>query len=814
MRKKMIFALAAVLAFTSLDSAAAESGMRLWYDRPAEFFEEAIVIGNGRLGAVIYGDPVTDRLSLNDITLWTGEPEGEPYNPEAYKAIPEVREALDKGDYRAADSLQRKIQGHFSENYQPLGTLTITHNRHKESKITDYHRELSLRSALASTEYSSDGEAVTTEYIASSPDSVIAIRITSSRPEGLDFTLRFDSMLPHEVSSEGNRITATGHTAYESFPSYYQTPTHHKYDPQRGTRFMTVVATDAPESTVTANTDGSLTVKGGLDATIYVTNATSFAGFDKNPATEGLPYRAMAESVISKAEKSKFADIQKRHEADYHRLFNRVSLKLGNGGPSLDKLPTDKRLKLYTTSGHADPGLEELYFQFGRYLLISSSRTPGVPANLQGLWCEDLLPPWSSNYTVNINLEENYWPACVTNLPELQLPLLDFISNLSENGRQTARAFYGVDRGWCLGHNSDIWAMTNPVGLNSGDPSWANWNMGGTWLANHIWEQYTFQPDTALLRKYYPVMKGAAEFCIDWLTEDKNGHLITSPGTSPENKFISPDGYHTATSAGSTSDLAMTRECLMNTRDAALVLGADPHLVAEIDGILPKIAPYRIGYKGNLCEWPEDFEDAEPTHRHQSHLFGVYPGHHITPKTTPKLAKAACRTLELKGDETTGWSTGWRVNLYARLLEPERAYSTYRRLLRYVSPDKYQGEDASRGGGTYPNLLDAHSPFQIDGNFGGTAGVAEMLIQSTPEEITLLPSLPEAWAKEGYAKGLLARGGWTVSFQWKDGLITDCTLISEGPASTRLRIGNMIVPVVHTVADASSFHIPANSPGR
>lgn len=376
MREKVFFA---IVTLSGLGAYAAENGLRLWYDKPAEFFEEAIVIGNGRFGAVIYGGPESDRLSLNDITLWTGEPEGRDITPDVYKAIPEVREALSRGDYRAADSLNMKIQGHFSENYQPLGTLTITHNKHKGSTIKDYHRELVLGSALASTEYSSDGSPVTTEYIASSPDSVIAIRITSNRPEGLDFTIKFDSQLPYEVKSENNRLSAEGYAAYESLPVYYHTDNHHFYDPSRGIRFNTVVSADAPDSKVTANPDGSLTVVGGLDANIYVTNATSFNGFKADPATEGMPYKDIADRIITRAEKSRFPTIQKNHERDYRQFFDRVSLKLGSVDPALDHLPTDRRLKLYTDTGQNDPGLEELYFQYGRYLLISSSRTPGFP---------------------------------------------------------------------------------------------------------------------------------------------------------------------------------------------------------------------------------------------------------------------------------------------------------------------------------------------------------------------------------------------------------------------------------------------------
>lgn len=343
MREKVLSAIVTLLGLSPFGTSATDTGLRLWYDKPAEYFEEALVIGNGRLGAIIYGGPETDRLSLNDITLWTGEPEGEVTTPDAYKAIPEIRAALARGDYRAADSLNMKIQGHFSENYQPLGTLTITHNRHKGATIKDYHRELALGSALASTEYSSNGSPVTTEYIASSPDSVIAIRITSNRPEGLDFTLKFDSQLPYEVTATGNRLSAEGYAAYESLPVYYNTDTHHFYDPARGTRFNTIVSADAPESKITSNPDGTLTVKGGLDASIYITNATSFNGFDANPATEGLRYKDIANRVITRAEKSRFPTIQRNHERDYRQFFDRVSLKLGVGDPSLDQLPTDRK---------------------------------------------------------------------------------------------------------------------------------------------------------------------------------------------------------------------------------------------------------------------------------------------------------------------------------------------------------------------------------------------------------------------------------------------------------------------------------------
>ena len=792
-----------ITALTAIASQAAP--LRLWYDRPAQFFEEAIVIGNGKLGAIIYAGPEVDRINLNDITLWTGEPEKGVTTPDAHNAIPAIRQALDRGDYSAADSLQRKVQGHYSENYQPLGSLTVTHHGHRN--ITDYHRELDLDCALASTEYSVDGHPFTTEYIASSPDSVIALRFTTNVPGGLDFTLALSSQLPATTVSTGSRIVSDGYAAYHSLPVYYHADPHHFYDPERGIHFRTIVAADAPSSIVTSNPDGTLSVKGGNEATVYITNATSFNGFDRDPATDGRPYTSIADRNISRALSSSFDSIQRTHETDYRNLFHRVSLSLGNSDASLDSIPTDRRLLNYSAQRQHDPDLEALYFQFGRYLLISSSRTPGVPANLQGLWCESILPPWSSNYTSNINLEENYWPANTTNLSELHLPLITFIDNLTHSGERSAKAYYGVPRGWCLGQNTDIWAMTNPVGLNTGHPMWANWTMGGAWLASHIWDHYTFRPDTAFLNRYYPAMKGAAEFCLSWLIESPEGKLITSPGTSPENLFKAPDGSHAATSAGSTSDLAITRQCLADTRLAALTLGVDADLIAEIDSVLPRLVPYRIGRKGNLCEWPEDFDDVEPTHRHQSHLYGLFPGRHIDPATTPDLARAAARTLEIKGDETTGWSTGWRVNLYARLRDAESAYRIYRRLLRYVSPDQYKGDDAYRGGGTYPNLLDAHSPFQIDGNFGGTAGVAEMLLQSTPDTITLLPAIPDRWKVQGRVEGLLARGGWTLTYSWRNGKVTDVTLRSEGPATTTLLVNGLTIPVSHTTSNSTTLRL-------
>ncbi len=747
--------------------------LRLHYDRPAIYFEEALPIGNGRLGAMVYGDPLHEHLSLNDITLWTGEPDrgarhedlvATGLDGERTPVLQAIREALDREDYVAAERLQTGLQGHFSETYQPLGTLRIDYD---SCAVTAYERHLDLSDAVVTVSYLRDGALFRSETFASAPDSAIVMHIVSEKP--FHATVRLETLLPHEITTGADGLTVDGYAAWHAYPGYYDyrkvSPEQFRYDPERGIHFRTRLQAEISGGTARP-LDGALELDDVREATLYLVNATSFNGFDKDPVREGKPYKALADANLQRARDAGYAQLRSRHEKDYKALFDRVSIDLGPTPDSIRDLPTDVQLQRYTDLEEANPELEALYYQYGRYLLIASSRTEGVPANLQGLWNESMDPPWSCNYTININLEENYWPAEAAALPEMHEVLLSFVRNLGRNGTPVAQRMYGIDRGWMAGHNSDIWAMATPVGLGDGDPSWANWTMGGAWLSTHLWEHYLFTRDRTALERDYPTLKGAAEFCLDWLVE-KNGEHITSPGTSPENIYITPDGFRGSTLYGATADLAIARECITDAMQAARQLGIDSDFVKEAGIALAQLRPYQVGAAGNLQEWYYDWQDAEPTHRHQSHLFGVYPGHQIT---AGPFADAALKTLEIKGFETTGWSCGWRINLYARLGENEKAYRMFRRLLRYVSPDRYRGEDARRGGGTYPNLMDPHSPFQIDGNFGGCAGVMEMLLYSDDGVAMARPAPPTAWPN-GSLKGVRTRKGTTVDLTWEDGKI-------------------------------------------
>ena len=741
-----------------------QAPMVLQYDKPATYFEESLPIGNGKLGALIYGGSDDNVIYLNDITLWTGKPVDRNLDADAHKWIPAIREALFNEDYKLADSLQLHVQGPNSQHYQPLGTLHIKDLGLGE--IKNYQRTLNIDSAMVRDSYKRDGKLITREYFASNPDKLIAIRLRGD----INCQIALTAQVPHQVKSSLGQLVMTGHATG---------------DPQESTHFCTMISVKTDGEM--AASDSSLTISKAKEAIIYIVNETSFNGFDKHPVKEGANYLEMVTNDMWHTQNMTFDEFYARHLADYKAIYDRVKICLNKEGRNPNDLPgakdrrlTDQLLLDYTNGNDQTPYLEELYFQFGRYLLISASRTKNVPANLQGLWAPQLWSPWRGNYTVNINLEENYWPAFVANMAEMAEPLDGFIAGLAANGKFTAKNYYNITKGWCSSHNSDIWAMTNPVGEKNESPEWSNWNMGGAWLVNTLWERYQFTQDKEYLKNVaYPLMKGAADFCLNWLIESPlvPGELITAPSTSPENEYKTDKGYHGTTCYGGTADLAIIRELFINTIAAGKVLGLKNK---EMEQALARLHPYTIGHMGDLNEWYYDWDDWDFQHRHQSHLIGLFPGNHITNQAD--LLNACERSLEIKGDKTTGWSTGWRINLWARLHKPEQAYHIYQKLLTPIAPRGSKGANWKawhKGGGTYPNLFDAHPPFQIDGNFGGTAGVCEMLMQSTLKDgkatIELLPASPKQW-KEGHVSGLCARGGYEVSFEWKDGTVRDCSI--------------------------------------
>ena len=778
----------------SIASIAQSLPMKLWYNSPAEFFEESMPIGNGRLGALVYGGTDDNVIQFNDITFWTGKPVNRNDDEGAHKWIPEIRKALFNEDYKLADSLQLHVQGNNSQFYQPLATLHILDDN--TTKASGYYRELDIDSALCRDTYIKGGVRYTREYFASNPDKMIAMRIRADKKGAINCLLSLTSLVPHKVRSSqtspsgdygGASLTINGHATG---------------DPMNSIHFSGILTAKTDGGKVLTG-DSTLLISGATEATVYFVNATSFNGFDKHPVNEGARYIEQATDDAWHLVNYTYDQLRERHIADYKAIYDRFKLKLGNA--TFDtKRNTEQQLKDYTDRKGGNTYLETLYAQYGRYLLISCSRTAGVPANLQGLWTPHLWSPWRGNYTVNINLEENYWPAEVANMGEMAMPLDNFIAALAANGRYTAKNYYGITEGWCSSHNSDIWAMTNPVGEKREWPEWANWNMGGAWLVNALWDHYLFNLDIEYLRSTaYPLMKGAAEFCMAWLIKNPNNpdELITAPSTSPENEYKTDKGYHGMTMYGGTADLAIIRELLTNTIKASETLNTDKELRDRMNTTINMLHPYKIGKRGNLQEWYYDWDDWDWKHRHQSHLIGLYPGRHIT-EAQPELMKACRKSLEIKGDETTGWSTGWRINLWARLKDADQAYHIYQKLLTYVSPDNYKGEDKRRSGGTYPNLFDAHPPFQIDGNFGGTAGVCEMLVQSDGDTITLLPALPKAW-KDGEVSGICARGGYELKMKWTDSKVVELTVKAKNKGKVKVAVNGRII-TVKTKADKCS----------
>lgn len=739
-----------------------KSANYLWYSSPAAAWTQALPIGNGTLGAMVWGGVKKEVLDLNHDTLWTGYPRDTNNVPGCQEALKKARELAIAGKYHEAqETAQNGFESEWSQAYMPLGKLLIDFDISGTAK--DYSRSLDLSSATAGVDFTCKGSSFKRQYIVSYPDKVIAARFTSDKE--VSFTLRLTSQLKAFSMTRNDMLWLEGEAPSENSDKIRNEKAYYPEPERRGMLFAAALKLKSDGKVIIE--DNFIRVENARSTELFLTAETSFNGFDKQPYLEGKDPAAACEAVLSRVDS--FEKVFAAHKADFTDLYGRVTLDLGES--EFSSLPTDKRLRKFAAKQN-DPSLYTLMYNYGRYLTIASSRPGSQPSNLQGIWNDKFSPPWNANYTVNINTEMNYWPVLMCRMPETLLPLIEMVKELSVTGAKTAEKMYGAP-GFVSHHNVDLWRLSTPVPGNS---TWSFWPGSSGWLCRHVYEYYEYTLDKDYLKNTaYPLMKKAAEFYLSQLAEDENGYLFYPAGTSPEHDF-EYEGHSCAIGKYSTMLNTIIRDLFGNCIKAAEVLGKDKTFAAKLARACEKIVPFATGSEGQLLEWNGDFEDGDIHHRHVSHLYALHPANIITADGTPELADACRKTLARRGDNGTGWSLGWKINFWARLFDGDHALKLIKMQLR---PVKSVGVNYRHGGGTYENLFDAHPPFQIDGNFGFVSGVTEMLMQSRDGKIYILPALPSEW-KNGSVKGLLAKGNIIADIEWKDGKLYSYSLKGEG----------------------------------